>query len=186
MEDLGTRVPKREIWRGNLLILVTVGNTGQGFDRLMRAVEEMSSSTLNHEDVFVQYGNSRVIPSNCETAAFVPRDEFDKLILQASLVITHGGAGSIGKCLLSGKKPVVVPRRKAFGEHVNDHQLELARELESLGRVYVVYDLACLPDAIQQAREQGAAQPRMSTNSGVGVLVKEYLDRLAEENDKKR
>ena len=120
-------------------------------------------------------------------------EETSEALDGAEIVVSGVNSSGVLKTLLekklistAGKKPVVVPRRKAFGEHVNDHQLELARELESLGRVYVVYDLACLPDAIQQAREQGAAQPRMSTNSGVGVLVKEYLDRLAEENDKKR
>jgi UDP-N-acetylglucosamine transferase subunit ALG13 len=186
VEDLGSRLPERRIWGADLLILATVGNTEQGFDRLMRAVEEMISSVPNHEDVFIQYGNSRVVPSNCRAVAFVSRDEFDQLILQASLVITHGGAGSIGKCLLSGKRPVVVPRRKAFGEHVNDHQLELVRELESQGRIYAVYDIACLPGAVREARERGATQPLASSESGVSVLVKKFLDRLSSGKNVKR
>ena len=186
MEDLGTRVPKREIWRGNLLILVTVGNGEQGFDRLMRAVEKMRSSVLKDEYLFVQYGNSRVVPSNCGAVSFVSREEFDKLIQEASLVITHGGAGSIGKCLLAGKKPVVVPRRQEFGEIVNDHQLELVRELEGQGRIYAVYDIACLPDAVREARERGVTQPAVFSDSRVSVLVKEFLDRLSSGMDVKR
>jgi UDP-N-acetylglucosamine transferase subunit ALG13 len=186
VEDFSSRLPERRIWGADLLILVTVGNGEMGFDRLMRAVEEMKSSVLNGEDTFVQYGNSRVVPSSCRAVAFVPRDEFDQIILQASLVITHGGAGSIGKCLLTGKKPVVVPRRKEFREIVNDHQFELVRELEGQGRIYAVYDIACLPGAVREARERGATQPLASSESGVSVLVKKFLDRLSSGKNVKR
>ena len=174
-----TLLPERHLRRFDLLIVVTVGNTVQGFDRLMRAIEEMRNTVLKGEDVFVQYGNSRIVPSNCMAVAFVSRDEFDRLIREASLVITHGGAGSIGKCLLAGKKPVVVPRRKAFGEHVNDHQFELVRKLEGQGRIYTVYDIASLPDVVWSAREQGGPQPPAIGGSGVAAIVKDYLDRLS-------
>jgi len=183
MGELGYILSERNLWRANLLILATVGNTVQGFDRLMRAVEEMGSSVLKGEDVFVQFGNSRIVPSNCRAVALVSRDEFDRLIREASLVITHGGAGSIGKCLHAGKKPVVIPRRKAFGEHVNDHQLELVRELDGQGRIFAVYDIARLPDAVREARGRGATQPTTSSDSRVSALVKEFLDRLADEKD---
>lgn len=158
----------------------------QGFDRLMRAIGEMISSVPKNEAVFVQYGNSKVVPSNCKAVAFVSRDEFDKLIREDFLVITHGGAGSIGKCLLAGKKPVVVPRRKEFGEIVNDHQLELVRELEGQGRIYAVYDIASLPDVVRSAQEQGGAHPPIIESSGVSMIVKEFLDRISSGNDVKR
>jgi len=152
----------------------------------MRAIEDSGSSLFTGEDVFVQYGNSRVVPPNCMAVAFVSRDEFDHLIREASLVITHGGAGSIGKCLLAGKKPVLVPRRVAFGEVVNDHQLELVRELESQGRIYAVYDIASFPDVVRSAREQGGSQAPADRCSGVSAIVKVFLDRLSAGMDVKR
>jgi len=163
------------------LIFVTVGNSLQGFDRLMKEIDRLKDTGALHGEVVVQYGHSNFLPRGCKCVSSVSREEFKENIAKSSLVITHGGAGSIGKCLLSGKKPVVVPRRKIFGEVVNDHQLELVRELEHQGRIYAVYDIACLPDAVRGARERGVTQPPASAVTGVGVLVKNFLDRLADE-----
>lgn len=162
------------------MIFVTVGNASQGFDRLMRVVEEMRLSGLLEGEVVVQHGHSAIVPRGCRSVSFVSRDQFDRLIRDASLVITHAGAGAVGKCLLSGKKPVVVPRRKSLGELVNDHQLELVRELESLGRIFAVHDIADLADIIRTARERGAVQTPSRGGSEVARIVKEYIDLLSE------
>jgi len=135
------------------------------------------------EEIFVQYGNSRIVPSGCSSVAFVSREEFDRRIADASLVITHGGEGSITKCLKAGKRPIAVPRQKIFGEHVNDHQLELIRKLEAQGRVTAVYDIASLTDAVMEAREHGIALPPSSGNSRMLALVENFLDRLANGED---
>ena len=51
-----------------------------------------------------------------------------------------GGAGLIGSCLQARKRPVVFPRRVAFGEIVNDHQLDLCREMQAQGRIHLAED----------------------------------------------
>ena len=186
MGNLGYRVSKRCVWRADFLIFVTVGNAVQGFDRLMTAVEEMKRCILQDVDIFVQYGNSIVVPNNCSSAAFLSRDEFNQFIGDASVIITHGGEGSIMKCLQAGKRPIVVPRQKVFGEHVNDHQFELVRRLEIQGRVAAVYDIAGLTDAVMQARDRGILLTAASGDSGIRVLVKNFLDRLADEKDASR
>ena len=43
----------------------------------------------------------------------------------ADVVITHSGVGTILQLLGDGISPVVVPRRKQHGEHVDDHQLQI-------------------------------------------------------------
>jgi len=45
----------------------------------------------------------------------------------ARVVITHAGVGSIMLALAAGKKPIVAPRLYRYGEHVDDHQTEIAR-----------------------------------------------------------
>lgn len=54
-------------------------------------------------------------------------------MLQADVVVTHGGVGTILDCLDMGKRPVIVPRRMERGEHVDDHQLDFAKEIETSG-----------------------------------------------------
>lgn len=56
--------------------------------------------------------------------------EFTAAIESSDLVITHSGVGTILKLLDRGKYPVVVPRRKANAEHVDNHQDQIARLIQ--------------------------------------------------------
>lgn len=47
----------------------------------------------------------------------------------AHVVITHSGVGTILQLLDHGISPIVVPRRRERGEHIDDHQLQIWRLL---------------------------------------------------------
>ena len=72
--------------------------------------------------------------------SFIPNDEMEKLYQQASLIVTHAGAGSILQGVKNHKKIIAVPRLKKYQEHVNDHQIELATKLEQLGCILTYQD----------------------------------------------
>lgn len=57
---------------------------------------------------------------------------------RADVIVTHGGVGTILDALDSGKKPVIVPRRRHRGEHVDDHQEEFAALMAASGLAVVV------------------------------------------------
>jgi UDP-N-acetylglucosamine transferase subunit ALG13 len=42
------------------------------------------------------------------------------------VVVTHAGVGSVLSVLNQGKIPVILPRRAAHGEMIDDHQVEFA------------------------------------------------------------
>ena len=178
MEDVVIGVSEGNLRRDDLLIFVTVGNTVHGFDRLMAAIDTMATGEFLGETVFVQYGHSGLIPRGCTCVQSVSREVFRERIAEASMVITHGGAGSIGCCFQAGKKPIVVPRRKSFGEVVDDHQVDLVRVLAEQGRVYPVFDVAGLPSVVHTAKQMGAVQGTTPGKSSVGNIVKDFLDRL--------
>ena len=60
----------------------------------------------------------------------IPYDEMQKNIEMARIVVTHGGPASFLDPLKYGKIPVVVPRKKEFNEHVNNHQVDFSKEVE--------------------------------------------------------
>ena len=76
---------------------------------------------------------------------------------------THAGVGSVLVALANGKRPVVVPRRKAFGEAVDDHQLQLGRRFAAAGLVTLVEDPEELADALDGGEHDIAVTP----NAGV-------------------
>src|SRR5208283_435599 len=77
--------------------------------------------------------------------------EFQCLVGRSSLLIMHAGAGSLITAVRAGKVPVVMARRLRYGEHVDDHQIELARELDRVGRIVVANEPADLLPSVREA-----------------------------------
>jgi UDP-N-acetylglucosamine transferase subunit ALG13 len=77
--------------------------------------------------------------------------EFERLMSQCTLLIMHGGAGSILNACLAGKRPVVMPRRARYGEIIDDHQVEFAEALARRGSVLLAHEPSELRSAIEQA-----------------------------------
>ena len=49
-----------------------------------------------------------------------------------------------------GKIPIVVPRKKAFGEHVNDHQVDFAKNVSKrMGTIIFLEDTDKLDEVIE-------------------------------------
>ena len=97
----------------------------------------------------------------------------------SELLILHAGAGSVIHAVHAGKVPVVMPRRARDGEHVDDHQVEFARELARAGRIVVAEEPADLMRAVRgRARRQRSAAPSHEAPAMVGMIA-EVLRRYA-------
>ena len=84
----------------------------------------------------------RVLPGDAEvllwqTGETVPPAELRAAFRAADAVVTHSGAGAALEALDAGRRPLLVPRLKRHGEHVDDHQLQIAAELERRGLAVV-------------------------------------------------
>ena len=112
------------------MIFVTVGTHEQSFDRLVKCIDKMVENKRINEKVIIQKGYTEYEPKFCQTYKLLGYDEMKKYIDDARIVITHGGPASFIAPLSIGKIPIVVPRKKEFNEHVNNHQLEFAKEIE--------------------------------------------------------
>ena len=112
-------------------IFASVGNSKQPFDRLLRMVDEAAGRL--GRTALLQTGTSDYRPRHADRIDYVGREEFDAFCGAADHVVVHAGAGSVMAAMKHGKIPIVVPRRGDLGEHINDHQLELAAELPKLG-----------------------------------------------------
>ena len=94
------------------------------------------------------------------------------------MLITHAGVGSIIVALANDKRPVAMARRPTSGEHVDDHQVELAARLEAAGLVEVVEDSRRLLECLT-----GSARPPAfdSREPWLGASLGTYLaSRLGE------
>lgn len=142
---------------------MTVGMHNAPFDRLVRAADEMAS--LIEEPVVIQRGVSRYTPMFGQYVDFTGEVQMQAWMSQVRAVVSHAGAGSILSALKAGKPLVLVPRLRRFGEHVDDHQLELAEALAQRKKAVIVLEPAAgaLQEAVAQANE--LARTRTVSNS---------------------
>ncbi|MDD6790458.1 MAG: glycosyltransferase [Lachnospira sp.] len=132
------------------MIFVTVGTHEQPFNRLVQCVDELKRDGIIQEDVIIQTGFSTYKPKYCAWQKLYPYTEMQKYVADARIVITHGGPSSFIMPLQIGKIPIVVPRQKKYGEHVNDHQVEFAENVQKTnGNIIVVEDIHDLKDKIR-------------------------------------
>ena len=130
------------------MIFITLGSQKFQFNRLLKAVDEIDVD----DDVFAQIGYSDYKPRNYRYKEFLDRDEFEQMMSKADIVITHGGTGAIIEAVKKGKKVIAVPRLKKYGEHVDDHQIQLIGQFRNLELIYACEDMD-LEKAIETVRE---------------------------------
>lgn len=143
-----------------VMIFVTVGTHTQGFERLINAVDELSACGKIKENVVVQIGSSKYEPKNCKWFRFESPEKMAEWSGKARIIITHAGEGSVILALTLKKPIIVVPRYKKFGEHVDDHQLDIAWALEREKMAVAVYDISGLESALGKIENTGVCKER--------------------------
>jgi UDP-N-acetylglucosamine transferase subunit ALG13 len=156
------------------MIFVTTGTNEQGFDRLVRAARELPGD----EELVVQYGSSTEPHGRGRWEAFMPWQEMERCMTEARIVVAHAGVGSILLAHRCGKRPVVMPRRVALGEAVDDHQVELGRRLDARGEVVFAEDAAALALAVTTADGRLARAGGGPVNGPLVSELRATLDRL--------
>lgn len=116
-------------------VVVTLGTMRTyGFRRAVESVLRLLPEvTTPGAEVFWQTGATDVSGLGIEAHDSVPAATLRSAIAAADLVIAHAGVGSALMALDQGRAPLLMVRRKAHDEHVDDHQLMIADELTRRG-----------------------------------------------------
>ena len=157
MQELSSEPP-----RGGTF--VSVGNRTEPFHRLLDAVRIGVEAGCLPAPVTVQSGHTPFEHGAMSVVPFVDMDAFQGYVRRASLLVLHGGAGSLITALRAGAVPVVMARRHPSGEVLDDHQLELVRGLADLRRIVVIDT----PQDICRAVEDVRALQREAAHEGSG------------------
>jgi UDP-N-acetylglucosamine transferase subunit ALG13 len=155
------------------MIFLTVGSA-LPFDRLVKLVDDAVAARIVREPVFAQIGDGRYLPANFEYQRMLPRPEFDARFAAASAVISHAGIGTIAAALRMRKPLLVLPRSRALGELVDDHQYLTAQKFAALGHVLMFTDAAELAARLE-ALKGFVPAPRKPNVEGVAAAVGTFL-----------
>lgn len=127
------------------------------FDRLVRAVDSWAAKQA-HLNMFAQIGNTVHLPKSFEFTKFLEPSQFDERICWADGIVAHAGMGTILKSLQYGKPIVVLPRRAAFGETRNDHQIATALKFAEKDMLLVAMTEHDLPDRLSMLERRPPAE----------------------------
>ena len=159
------------------MILVTLGTQDKKFTRLLEEIDRLIEEKVITDEVVVQAGFSSDYKSkNMKIFDLISRDEFDKLISNCSLLITHAGVGNILTGLKYKKKIIAVPRLKEYKEHVNNHQLEITNTFNKEGYIIGISDVKELESAILKIKK---FKPKefISNKDKALSMIKELIDK---------
>lgn len=131
---------------------VTVGMQRFPFDRLIRAIDDLcAQGHLNN--LHCQIGASTYQPKHGQWRSFFPFSTMLKYIRKSEVVIAHAGAGITVLCLQENKIPILVPRQKKWGEHVDDHQVKFAARMDELNKAVMVLEVENLMGALEAQKK---------------------------------
>lgn len=159
------------------MIFVTLGSQKFQFDRLLKKLDELIEAGVVTEPVIAQIGASTYLPQHYEYVRFMDREEFAATMDRCDTVVTHGGTGVIITAVKKGKKVIAVPRLAKYGEHVDDHQLQLLHQFDELQIICACYELE---EFAEKYREIGTKQyrPYVSNTHVIIESIEEYLESL--------
>lgn len=134
------------------MIFVTIGTQDKPFKRLVDAISALKANGTINDEVVVQNGTTAFEDPALKIIPFMDMNTFNHYLQQCDLLITHGGVGTIMNALRLGKTIIAVPRRVQFGEHENDHQLQIIESFGNANHLIPCYDPNDLKQALEKAK----------------------------------
>ncbi len=154
-------------------VFIVTGTHTASFHRLVQGVDDL----VGRGEMSVgmaQIGHSTYEPRNYPWKRFMPFDEFLAELEKSDIVLTHDGASSIGLALSHGKRVVVVPRRKEFGEVEYASKQDLARYLADMNLITLVDDVIDAPAGLSRV-DRILPGEKAGSETGPVNLIREYL-----------
>ncbi len=167
------------------MILVLLGTQNNSFHRLLEEIEKNIDAGNITDKVVVQAGFTKYNSDKMEIFDMIPQEEMDSLIKEADLIITHGGVGSIMSAVKAGKNVIAVPRLKKYGEHVNDHQLEIINTFKKQGIIVGINDVTELEQALSDVKLLGRV-PKSFRSAQENRIVQIIDDFIQNDINKKK
>ncbi|MGH9043948.1 MAG: glycosyltransferase [Acidimicrobiales bacterium] len=135
-------------------ILVTVGTSPFGFRRLIETVLAVAPP---QSQIIWQTGASDLGGLGVQGVPTMTCQQLAVVMEEVDVVIAHGGVGSALMAMQAGKPPILVPRERIHGEHVDDHQSELVSVLASSGLASACSASDLDREAIEEAARRSIA-----------------------------
>ena len=159
------------------MILVLLGTQNNSFHRLLEEIEKNIKDGTIKEEVIVQAGYTKFQSHRMRIIDLMSKEQLNKFQSEASLIITHGGVGSIISSIEKGKKVIAVPRMHEYGEHVNNHQKEIVSNFNDKGYIIGIEKDEDLKQAIIKSKN---FEPKkyQTNNEKMLKIIENFIDNI--------
>ena len=158
------------------MILVTVGHIE--FRRLICAMDLVAKTS--NEEIVMQIGyKPHYLPQNAKYFDFVNRTEMSDYFSRSEVIISHCSVSSVLYAKTYGKPLIAVPRLSRFGEAIDDHQVEFAREIQKGGEangVFIIHEISELEQTIEEAMDAKVAYAFSGSRKTLIEGIKQFID----------
>lgn len=156
-------------------VLVTTGTAAEyNFHRLLKIIDSLCSrNVIDAKTLIVQSTDRDYTPKHYKLCHMMPNDEFQRVMAEADIVISHAGTGTVSAALKMGKRLILFPRLKKYGEHIDDHQLQICQLFTEKSYAMIAKD----EEELEQAINQAAKYHFNHFESNTGAFI-ELLDSL--------
>ena len=114
----------------------------------------------------------------------IEQNKFNELIEQANIIITHGGVGSIVTAVKLCKKVIAVPRLRKYGEHVNDHQIQIVETFSKQGFIKGIKDISELKETLKNIDTFTPNKLESNTEKIINI-IRNFINKDSTTNSKK-
>ena len=160
------------------MIFVTLGTQKFQLNRLLIELDRLVEQKLLNDDIYAQIGNSTYYPKYYSYSKLLSRDDYERMINECDLLITHAGVGTILQGLKLKKKIIVFPRLERFNEHVDDHQLQIARNFANKNYVLMCKDESDLEKMINESINFTSKYQNNESSNKIVDFIINYLSGL--------
>jgi UDP-N-acetylglucosamine transferase subunit ALG13 len=157
------------------MIFVSLGTQGKSFLRLLEIVEKNIINGTIREPVIAQIGMTNFTSKVMKTIGLLTIEEFNHFVQTANIIICHAGYGILSSALKYQKKIIAAARRAEYGEHTNNHQLQILEEYEKKGYLLALDDFSQLGELLNKANLFTPAVYKKN-NKALQLLVAQFID----------
>lgn len=159
------------------MIFVVLGTHELPFDRLLKEIDKLILAGKINEEVLVQAGHTKFRSERMKFFDFTTYEHMAELYREASLIITHGGTGSITMGMKMGKKVIAVPRLVKYGEHNDNHQLEIVKQFYQTGHILYWNEPMELWEVMEKL-ETFEPKPFQSGNKKILAILRDFINSI--------
>lgn len=176
MGRTGKGLSRRCVWRKHILIFVITGSRSYQFNRLIKKLDDLVETGKLNEKIIAQIGDSEP-PKHYQFFRYLDAEKFSKYQKEADLIISHAGTGSLIGSIKKGKNVIAVPRLAEYGEHIDDHQLQISGVLSSMEYLREVKSMDELYNVIEEALKK-PINKKYERPSYILSILESFIDEI--------